>query len=204
MKKILILLMIAVLSMLFYQCENKDKSDSRENEASKVSPSTTYSKHHTSPEAQKSTDSINPRIDRNNLYKPYPLYKDENSGAKLVVKQPQYSISKGDSVKYQILNLDNNNLLVGYRFVLEYWDGKEWNDVPHYLGSVDLGLGIEKESHLSFSFSLSEIERNLLRKAKDSLLKEGKYRIITGISIMQGKRGTPEEIYLYAEFMLVE
>lgn len=41
-----------------------------------------------------STDSINLRIDRNNLCKPYPLYKDENSGAKLVMKQPQYSISK--------------------------------------------------------------------------------------------------------------
>lgn len=100
--------------------------------------------------------------------------------------------------------------MVGYRFLLEYWDGKEWNDVPHYLGSVDLGLGIKKESLLSFSFSLSEIERNLLSKAEGTILKEGKYRIITGItimqekSIMQEKRGSSEEIYLYAEFMLVE
>ena len=191
-----------MLSLLLIGCFGEKTSNTS-------TQSVTDSKHHS--DIKGMWDSINPRIDRNNLYKPYPLYKDENSGAKLVVKQPQYSISKGDTVEYEILNLGNYELMVGYQFALEYWDGKEWNDVPHGLASLDIGLGIKKESHLSFSFSLSEIERNLLKQDKSSLLKQGKHRIITGVDVTNDKRTTNmqnhtvgENIYLYAEFLLVE
>ena len=190
--------LLLILSILLMGCFGEKSSNT-----STVTQSTRVT--------QSPTDSINLRIDRNNLYKPYPLYKDENSGAKLVVKQPEYSIGKGDTVKYEILNLDNYELMVGYRFVLEYWDGNDWKDVPHGLGSVDIGLIIKKESHLSFSFSLSEIERNLLRKGKSTLFKQGKHRIITGVDVTNDKRTTNmenhtvgENIYLYAEFVLVE
>ena len=196
---------ILMFSFLLMGCFGEKSSNT-----STVSQSMEDSKYHTSTDPQSTTDSINPRIDRNNLYKPYPLYKDENSGAKLVVKQSEYSISKGDTVKYEILNLDNYELMVGFQFALEYWDGKDWISVPHGLGSVDIGLIVKKESHLSFSFILSEIERNLLRKGKSTLLKEGKYRIITGADVRKEKRTTNiqnhavgKNIYLYAEFLLV-
>lgn len=73
--------LLLTFSLLLMGCFGEKSTNT-----STVSPSTTYSKHHTLLETQNTTESINPRIDRNNLYKPYPLYKDENSGVKLVVK----------------------------------------------------------------------------------------------------------------------
>ena len=194
-----------MFSFLLMGCFGEKSSNS-----STVRQNMEDSKHYTSIDSQSTTDSINPRIDRNNLYKPYPLYKDENSGAKLVMKQSEYSISKGDTVEYEIFNLDNYQLMVGYQFALEFWDGKDWINVPHGLGSVDLGLNIKKDNHMPFSFSLSEIERNLLRKGKSTLLEQGKHRIITGVYVSKEKRminmknhTVGESIYLYAEFLLV-
>ena len=105
MKKILILLMIAVLSMLFYQCENKDKSDSKENEEVDLS-------YYPVEEEIKQAKNV------------------LNETVSLSLERSVFKLSKVPTVvKVKITNNTNDTITTGLYYQIENYEKNEWKEV---------------------------------------------------------------------------
>ena len=128
--------------------------------------------------------------------RPLPLHKDESNGVRLVMKHPEYSISKSDTINYEIYNLDNYRVDTGNSLELEFWEDNNWKDVPHDKSNVDIAWIIWKDAHRSFNFNLLKVESGFLKK--------GKYRIIKIVEVIKQEETSGKRISLFAEFELIE
>lgn len=175
MKKIIPLVLIAALSMLFYQCENKQKGNKIEkNEL----------KH---PKIEDVVSSKEHEKD---------LYFQNNSGIKFITSQTEYSIKNNDEFEYSIYNLDNYQVLTGSSFILNYWNKNTWVDYQFDHSSYDIQYIITKDNTKTF-------KRNLLHDEQYPM-RSGKYRIIKDL-IVVSKEGVGERrIQLYSEFSIVD
>ena len=166
---------ILMLSLLLMGCFGEKTSNT-----STVTQSITDSKHHR---------------DISYFNRPLPLHKDESDGVRLVMKHPEYSINKSDTVKYEIYNIDNYRVDTG-ESELEFWEDNKWNDVLFDRSVAQISYIIWKDNHRSFKFNLSNIE--------SSFLKKGKFRIIKIVKVVNQDETVEKRISLFAEFILVE
>lgn len=134
--------------------------------------------------------------DINIFNRPLPLHKNESNGVRLVLTQSNYSISKRDTLKYEIHNLDNYRVDAGESHELEFWEENKWNDVPFDKSVAQVLYMIWKDSYRSFDFNLLKIE--------SSFLIPGKYRIINIVEVYKEEKTKKKRITLFAEFVLVE